>query len=383
VRLTATRTTTTNPLIQLGQLGQSPWYDFITRDLVTSGELARLIAEDGLRGMTTNPTIFEKAVAGSDLYDADIRRLAAEGRAPAAIFESLAVADVQAACDLFLPIHRSSAGLDGLVSIEVSPTLAHDTAGTIAEAERLWRRIGRPNVMIKIPGTAEGLTAISHCLADGVNVNVTLLFSVARYRQVVEAFFSGLERRVAAGHSIVGIASVASFFVSRLDGKVDPLLDRMGGAAAGGAAHGRPLLRGRAAIANACAAYEAFEELFQSPRWRALASRGGLVQRPLWASTSTKDPNLPDVYYVEALIADQTVNTLPPATFAAYRDHGQPAQRIPGGTAEARATLRQLAELGIDLEELTRALEAEGVASFAASFASLLSVIERKAVSLA
>ena len=372
---------TTNPLIRLGQLGQSPWYDFITRDLVTSGELARLIAEDGLRGMTTNPTIFEKAVAGSDLYDADIRRLAAEGRAPAAIFESLAVADVQAACDLFLPIHRESAGLDGLVSIEVSPTLAHDTAGTIAEAERLWRRIERPNVMIKIPGTAEGLPAISHCLADGVNINVTLLFSVARYRQVVEAFFTGLERRAAAGHSIAGIASVASFFVSRLDGKVDPLLERMGGAASVGAAHGWPL-RGHAAIANACAAYAAFEELFQSPRWRALASRGGLVQRPLWASTSTKDPSLPDVYYVEALIEDQTVNTLPPATFAAYRDHGQPAHRIRDEMAEAQATLRHLTGLGIDLDEITRTLEAEGVASFAASFASLLSGIERKAAAL-
>jgi len=373
----ATRTVTTNPLIRLGQLGQSPWYDFITRDLVTSGELARLIAEDGLRGMTTNPTIFEKAVAGSDLYDADIRRLAAEGRTPAAIFESLAVADVQAACDLFLPIHRSSAGLDGLVSIEVSPTLAHDTAGTIAEAERLWRRIQRPNVMIKIPGTAEGLTAISHCLADGVNVNVTLLFSVARYRQVVEAFFSGLERRVAAGHSVAGIASVASFFVSRLDGKVDPRLAQLGGTPMAGT------LRGKAAIANACAAYGAFEELFQSPRWRVLASRGGLVQRPLWASTSTKDPSLPDVYYVEALIADQTVNTLPPATFAAYRDHGQPAERIRGEMADAAATLQRLAALGIDLEAITRALEAEGVASFAASFASLLTVIEQKAAALA
>jgi transaldolase len=377
----ATRTATTNPLVRLGQLGQSPWYDFITRDLVTSGELARLIAEDGLRGMTTNPTIFEKAVAGSELYDEDIRRLAAEGKGPAEIFESLAVADVQAACDLFLPIHRESAGLDGLVSIEVSPRLAHDTAGTIAEAERLWRRIARPNVMIKIPGTVEGLTAISHCLADGVNVNVTLLFSVARYRQVVEAYFMGLERRASAGHSIVGISSVASFFVSRLDGKVDTQLDRTG-AAPTGAAHGRPL-RGRAAIANACAAYAAFEALFHSPRWQALASQGALVQRPLWASTSTKDPALPDTYYVEALIGEQTVNTLPPATFSAYRDHGRPAPRIREGMAEAELVLRELGEVGVDLEEITAMLEREGVASFAASFASLLSVIERKAAALA
>ena len=379
--MAATRTMTTNPLIRLGQLGQSPWYDFITRDLVVSGELARLIAEDGLRGMTTNPTIFEKAVAGSDLYDADIRRLATEGKGPTEIFETLAVADVQAACDLFLPIHRESAGLDGLVSIEVSPRLAHDTAGTIAEAERLWRRIARPNVMIKIPGTIEGLTAISHCLADGVNVNVTLLFSVARYRQVVEAYFMGLERRASAGHSIVGISSVASFFVSRLDGKVDAQLDRIDAAAEGRPA-GRPY-RSRAAIANACAAYAAFEALFHSPRWQALASRGALVQRPLWASTSTKDPSLPDTYYAEALIGDQTVNTLPPATFEAYRDHGRPAPRIREGMAEAELVLRELGNVGIDLEEITASLEREGVASFAASFASLLSVIERKAATLA
>jgi len=374
----ATRTATTNPLVRLGQLGQSPWYDFITRDLVTSGELARLIAEDGLRGMTTNPTIFEKAVAGSDLYDADIRRLAAEGKGPAEIFETLAVADVQAACDLFLPIHRESGGLDGLVSIEVSPGLAHDTAGTIAEAERLWRRIARPNVMIKIPGTVEGLTAITHCLADGVNVNVTLLFSVARYRQVVDAYFMGLERRASAGHSIVGISSVASFFVSRLDGKVDPLLEGRAGATPAGVR-----LRSRAAIANACAAYADFEALFHSPRWQALAAQGALIQRPLWASTSTKDPSLPDTYYVEALIGEQTVNTLPPATFAAYRDHGKPAQRIREGVAEAELVLRELGNAGIDLEEITAMLEREGVASFAASFASLLSVIERKAAALA
>jgi transaldolase len=351
----------TNPLVQLGALGQSPWYDFITRDLVTSGELARLIREDGLRGMTTNPTIFEKAIAGSELYDEDIRRLAVEGSRPAQIFEALAVEDVRAACDLFLPIHRESRGLDGLVSIEVSPTLAHDVPGTIAEAERLWKRIGRPNVMIKIPGTQAGLPAIGHCLSHGINVNVTLLFAVARYREVVDAFFSGLEQRAAAGQPLSGVASVASFFVSRVDGKV------------GG---------GTAAIANACIAYQAFEQLFASPRWQALAARGAMVQRPLWASTSTKDPSLPDVYYVEALIASQTVNTLPPATFAAYRDHGLPALRIQEGIARAPGVLAELARRGVDLDEVTRALEAEGVKSFAASFDSLLKVIEQKAAAL-
>ena len=360
---------TTNPLIRLGQLGQSPWYDFITRDLITSGELARLIREDGLRGMTTNPTIFEKAIGGSELYDDDIRRLAAEGRRPAEIFEALAVEDVRAACDLFLPIYHQSDGLDGLVSMEVAPTLAHDTAGTIAEAERLWARIGRPNVMIKIPGTREGLPAITHCLAQGINVNVTLLFSVERYREVVEAFMRGLEQRLAGGAAIRRIASVASFFVSRVDGKVDAL-------------PAASALKGKAAIANACAAYAAFEELFGSARWKALVVAGAMVQRPLWASTSTKDPRLPDVYYVEALIGDLTVNTLPPATFAAYRDHGQPALRIHDGLAAATVTLRTLAEAGIQLSSVTAALESEGVASFAASFASLRTVIEQKAAAL-
>lgn len=360
---------TTNSLIRLGQLGQSPWYDFITRDLVTSGELARLIAKDGLRGMTTNPTIFEKAIGGSELYDDDIRRLAAEGRRPSEIFEALAVEDVQAACDLFQSIYRESKGLDGLVSMEVAPTLAHDTAGTIAEAERLWARIARPNVMIKIPGTREGLPAITHCLSKGINVNVTLLFSVERYRGVVEAFLSGLEQRKARGESIRGIASVASFFVSRVDGKVDALV-------------GATDLKSQAAIANACAAYAAFEELFGSARWKSLAAAGAIVQRPLWASTSTKDPQLPDVYYVEALIGDLTVNTLPPVTFAAYRDHGKPALRIHDGMADAAVTLRRLAEAGIQLSSITAALETEGVASFAASFASLLKVIERKAAAL-
>jgi len=364
----------TNPLVQLGHLGQSPWYDFITRDLVASGELARLIAEDGLRGMTTNPTIFEKAVAGSDLYDEDIRRMASEGRRPEEIFESLAVEDVRAACDLFLPIHHQSGGLDGLVSIEVSPTLAHDTAATIAEAMRLWARIERPNAMIKIPGTREGLPAVTHCLAEGINVNVTLLFGVGRYREVVEAFFAGLEARDRARHPLTGIASVASFFVSRVDGRVDPLLEGKGEAGAA--------LRSRIAIANASAAYAAFEELFASRRWRALADTGALLQRPLWASTSTKDPRLPDIYYVEALIGNHTVNTLPPATFAAYRDHGHPAIRLPGQVAAAGSLLGQLAALGISLEETTRALEADGVRLFATSFDSLLGVIEKKAAAL-
>jgi len=365
----------TNPLVALGDLGQSPWYDYITRDLVRGGELARLIAEDGLLGMTSNPTIFEKAVSGSALYDDDIRRLAAEGRTAAQIFEALAVADVQEACDAFAGVHRRTDGVDGLVSLEVSPTLAQDTEATVAEARRLWAAVNRANAMIKIPGTLEGLPAVTRCLAEGINVNVTLLFSVERYRQVIEAFLQGVEQAAAVRPDVVGrLASVASFFVSRLDGKVDGWLDANGGARA---------LRGTAAIANACAAYGVFQETFRGPRWEALAARGARVQRALWASTSTKDPAYPDVYYVEALVAPQTVNTLPPATFDAYRDHGQPAIRIGAGVARAPGQLRALAAAGIDLAAITQTLEVEGVKSFATSYADLLAGIEAKAGALA
>ncbi len=361
-----------NPLVVLGELGQSPWYDFITRDLVTSGELDRLIAEDGLLGMTSNPTIFQKAVATSSLYDQDIRNLTGLGLQPREIFESLAVTDVQAACDAFLPVHRQTGGRDGLVSLEVDPTLAHNTAGTITEARRLRDAVNRPNAMIKIPGTAEGLPAITRCLADGININVTLLFSVSRYEEVIEAFLRGLEERVARGQPVQRIASVASFFVSRLDTRIDPVLD----------AHGLEHLRGTAAIANACVAYAAFERSVAGPRWQALAAHGARVQRPLWASTSTKDPKYADVYYVEALLAPDTVNTLPPATFEAYRDHGQPAVRIREGMTAAPAQLAALRQAGIDLDEVTKTLEREGVASFAKSYTELLAGIEVKAGAL-
>jgi transaldolase len=367
------RVSEANPLVRLGELGQSPWYDYITRDLVTTGELARLIAEDGLRGMTSNPTIFEKAIAGSRLYDAEIRGLADAGRSAQEIFESLAVADVRAACDAFAGVYEAAGGGDGLVSLEVSPTLASDTEATIHEAERLWRSLDRPNAMIKIPGTPEGLPAITHCIAAGISVNVTLLFSVERYGEVIEAFLAGLERRLDAGASLRPITSVASFFVSRVDGNVDPLLDRLGDPQG---------LRGRIAIANACAAYRLFEWSLGTPRWDRLAKAGARPQRPLWASTSTKDPRYADVHYVEALVASRTVNTLPPETFAAYRDHGRPAVRIQEGMAAAPAQLEALAELGIDLAAITRELEADGVAKFAASYASLLAGIEAKAEAL-
>jgi transaldolase len=362
-----------NPLLRLRALGQSIWYDFITRELLATGELRALISEDGLRGMTSNPTIFEKAITGSADYDEDIARLAGDGRNPEEIFEALAVADVRTACDNFRPVYDATAGVDGLVSLEVSPTLARDGAASEAAARRLWAEVDRPNLMIKIPGTAEGLGAIEHCLADGINVNVTLLFAVARHEEVMEAYLRGLERRAAAGKPLDRIASVASFFVSRLDTKVDPQLEQAG----------RADLRGTIAIANACLAYAAFERVFQGPRWEALAARGARVQRPLWASTSTKDPSLSDVYYVEALIAPQTVNTVPPQTLTAYRDHGNPAVRIREGQAAAPAQLAGLASAGIDLAQATRELEDEGVEKFADSFRSLLSGIEAKAGKLA
>lgn len=365
-----------HPLVRLGRLGQSPWYDFITRDLVKSGELARLIREDGLRGMTSNPTIFEKAITGSADYNDDITSLAGSGASPEQVVEALMVADVQAACDVFLPLFEREGNGDGTVSLEVPPTLAHDTLSTIAAAERLWQLVDRPNAMIKVPGTREGLPAISHLLAQGINVNVTLLFGVERYHQVIDAFLTGLERRLAADKGISGLHSVASFFVSRVDGQTDPAI-----AAAGEPASG---LKHGIAIANAIAAYEAFSASLLTPRWQNLAGKGASVQRPLWASTSTKDPSLPDTMYVEALIAPDTVNTLPPETFRAYADHGEPHVRItPDAELAARQMLAHYHELGLPpLAERTAFLEDDGVKKFAASWHALLDAVALKSGSL-
>jgi transaldolase len=362
----------THPIVRLGALGQSPWYDFITRDLMHSGELERLITSEGLKGMTSNPTIFEKAIAGSRDYDDDIRLLAPRGATAAQIVEALMVADVRAACDVFRPVFEASGHGDGTVSLEVPPTLAHDTEGTIAAAERLWARVDRPNAMIKIPGTLAGLPAITHCLAKGISVNVTLLFSVSRYREVIDAFASGLEQRAAAGLPIDGVHSVASFFVSRVDGQTNQVITAAGPEAA-------PLLH-QVAIANAVAAYEVFGQSLLTPRWQALASLGAKAQRPLWASTSTKDPSLPDIYYVEALIAPDTVNTLPPDTFRAYADHGDPHVRItPEAEARANQVLADYDALGgSTLAERTAFLETEGVEKFSASWHSLLDSVEAK-----
>ncbi|MGE0351996.1 MAG: transaldolase [Gemmatimonadales bacterium] len=364
----------TNPLVRLGELGQSPWLDFITRDLITSGKLARLIENDGLQGMTSNPTIFEKAIEGSDVYDGDIRRLHSRGKSPAQIFEAIAVRDVQSACDTFRQTYEVSGGEHGLVSIEVSPTLAYDTEGTIAEAERLWKEVNRPNVMIKIPGTKEGLPAIEACLSRGLNINITLLFSVLRYKKVIHAFFNALEERIHRKEPVDHIASVASFFVSRVDSKVDPMLDQIGGLKD---------LRSKAGVANACEAYAAFQQSLESPAWQELAGRGAKVQRPLWASTSTKDPSLPDIYYIDALVAPATVNTMPPDTLEAYRDHGNPVVRVTQGMTTSLDTIQAVEHAGISMAKVTDELESEGVKKFAASYHAVLERIESKAQELA
>jgi transaldolase len=369
-----------NPLLRLSALGQSVWYDYIRRDLYRSGELARLIAEDGLKGMTSNPTIFEKAVAASELYDEDIRRASSQGKGPGDIFEALAVEDVRRAADVFRPVYESTGGDDGFVSIEVGPALALDTQGSIEEARRLWKACDRPNVMVKIPGTEPGVPAIRQCLEDGININITLLFSVPRHRQVMEAYLQAMEARVAAGRPVDRIRSVASFFVSRVDTNVDKKLDAI--AKAGDRSEAdrskAKALRGKVAIANARLAYQAFREVFESERFRKLAAHGVAVQRPLWASTSTKDPAYPDLYYVEALVGADTVDTIPPETFAAYKDHGDPKVRIEEDLPGARAAFAGIAELGIDESAVYQELEDEGIRKFADSFGQLLKAVEGK-----
>jgi transaldolase len=369
-----------NPLSRLAELGQSIWYDYIRRDLLVDGRLERMIREDRLAGMTSNPTIFAAAIGKSDLYDADLRAAAGDGGvSDEALFETIAIAEIRRACDAFAPVHESSGGRDGYVSIEVSPRLARDTRGTIEAARRLWREVDRKNVMIKIPGTREGLEAIRTCLEEGIHVNVTLLFAIERYREVMEAWLEALERRHDAGKPVSGIASVASFFVSRVDGAVDAQIEKKAKELPDGARRRLLELRSTVAIHNARLAYVAWEEMVaNSPRFAALARHGAMVQRPLWASTSTKDKSLPDVLYVEALIGKDTVDTVPPATYEAYKDHGDPRVRIHEKLDAARAALLLLADVGIDLAAITRELEEDGVAKFAASYDELLASIASK-----
>lgn len=365
-----------NPLLQLKALGQSVWLDHIDRGLIASGELARLIDEDGLAGLTSNPTIFEKAIGQGHQYDDAIRAAVTTRLDVKALYEALAVQDVQAAADVFAPVYAATRGADGYVSLEVSPHLADDREATIAEARRLWHALGRPNAMIKVPGTHAGLAAIRALVADGVNVNVTLLFGLQRYREVVDAFLAGLETRAAMSAPIDQVASVASFFLSRIDTRIDAQLDTLGSEAA-------RRLRGRAAIAAARLAYAHYKEWTAGGRWRRLAELGARPQRLLWASTSTKDPAYSDVKYVEALIGPDTVNTMPPRTLAAFRDHGRAAPRLEQDLDQAAAVPEELRALGIDLEQAATALEREGVAKFVQPFDRLLAALEARVRELA
>ncbi|MFN0099719.1 MAG: transaldolase [Gemmatimonadaceae bacterium] len=371
----------TTPLHTLHAAGQSIWLDYIDRSMLTNGDLVRRIREDALTGMTSNPTIFEKALATGTAYDAQLTQAAGTGDAWE-MFELVETDDVRVACDAFAGVYRDSKRKDGYVSIEVSPGSAHDAAATITEAHRLWKTVDRPNVMIKVPGTPEGCIALRRLIADGLNVNVTLLFSVDAHARVIEAFLAGLEDRAAAGGDLSHVASVASFFVSRVDGAIDAMLEAK--VKDGSLTRERATaLQGKAAIANAKRAYRLFQERFSGARWNALAAKGAQLQRPLWASTSTKNPAYRDVLYVEQLIGPETVNTMPPATLEAFRDHGITARTVNADVAAADALLSDLGSVGISLDKVTDQLLTEGLASFQKSFDTLIAGIEKKTASLA
>ena len=368
-----------NPLVELHSFGQSVWLDQIERALFKSGKLAKLIQDDGLRGMTSNPTIFEKAITGSGDYHEQIDRAARDGKTGNEIYEEVVLDDIAHAADLFRPLYDSTNGGDGFVSLEVSPLLAHNTDGTIREAKSLFSRVNRPNVMIKVPATDKGLPAIEELIASGLNINVTLIFSVHRYEEVAEAYIRGLERRAQAGQPIDRIGSVASFFVSRIDSAVDKQLDELEKNATD-AQKKKDIhaLRGKAAIANAKMAYASFKRIFESPRFEALKRKGARVQRPLWASTSTKDPSYPDVLYVTELIGPHTVNTMPPATIDAWRDHGKGSSTLETDMDKAPELFNKLKAIGIDFQKVTDKLTADGVRSFAQSFTDLMRAIEQR-----
>ncbi|HVY66837.1 MAG TPA: transaldolase [Gammaproteobacteria bacterium] len=366
-----------DPLRELVRLGQSPWLDYIDRELIESGELARLVASGAVRGMTSNPAIFEQAMAHGRSYESAMLALARAGHDALRIYETLAMADVRAAADVFRRVYEESDGNDGFVSFEVSPHLVDDAAGTVAAAQRIWAALARPNVMIKVPATDAGLDATRQLLAGGINVNVTLLFSVERYRNVLRAYASGLEAALAGGRRIERIASVASFFLSRIDTAVDAQLERRA-AANGREAEALLALRGEAAVASARCAYAAFEEFCTAGPFRQLAARGARRQRLLWASTGTKNPVYSDVKYVEPLVGAHTVNTMPRATLEAYRDHGRPALRLPADVSLGNATLAALAAAGIDVADVTARLLEEGIAKFVAPYDSLLRAIAQR-----
>lgn len=365
-----------NPLIALESYGQSIWLDYIRRHLIESGELQRLIDEDGLTGVTSNPAIFEKAIAESHDYDLTIGRMS--GQSPQAIYDALSVEDIQHAAEKFRPVYDRTQGQDGFVSLEVSPELARDTEGTLQEARRLWREVNRYNVLIKVPATQEGLPAIRQLISEGININITLLFALPRYQDVAEAYIAGLEARMAQGHPIDRITSVASFFLSRIDVLIDPMLKTKMEGRNLQVAEAAKRAYGQVAIACARKAYQIYKELFKSERFRKLADQGARPQKLLWASTGTKNPTDSDVKYVEALIGPKTVNTLPMETLEAYRDHGHPEPRLENGLEEANQILDSLSFLDINLATITQQLEDEGILKFIQPFNKLKERIAEK-----
>ncbi len=380
--------TATNPILEIEQkYGQSIWMDNLSRDLIESGELKRLIEERGICGITSNPTIFEKAIAGNKIYDADIEAGIEAGKSVEEIYESLIFSDIRHACDIFMPVYEKTNGLDGYISIEVPPTIAKDTESTIREARRYFQTIDRPNVMIKIPGTPEGLPAVEQAISEGINVNVTLLFAVESYVETAWAYIRGLEKRAEAGEDISKIASVASFFLSRIDSNIDARLDAKLKEGADRIEKKAKLeaIKGKVAIANAKIAYQKYKEIFGSDRWQALAAKGAKVQRLLWASTSTKNPEYSDVMYVDELVGPDTVNTLPPATIEACADHCHPASRIETDIEAAYKIIESLKDpdVNIDIDEVMNELLEEGIDKFVQPFESLMSSLEEKVKKLA
>src|SRR5690242_10130247 len=368
-----------NPLLELKTLGQSVWLDYIRRNLITSGELKRLIDNDGLCGITSNPSIFEKAIAGSTDYADQLEQLRSQNLSAGEIFERLAIRDIQDSADMLRPVYQATNRRDGFISLEVSPTLARNTQGSIEEARRLWKSVGRPNIMIKIPGTDEGVPAVRQLTAEGVNVNITLLFAQQAYEKVAEAYIAGLEERVKKGQDISRIASVASFFVSRIDTLVDSTIqNKLKNESDTQKQQLLHSLQGQVAIANAKQAYQTYEKLIAGDRWKALASKGAQTQRLLWASTSTKNPAYRDVLYVEELIGPDTVNTIPEETIEAFQDHGEVALTLEADLDEAKGVFARVAEAGVDYDDVVATLEQEGVEKFADSFRELLDGVKAK-----
>jgi transaldolase len=358
---------------------QSVWQDDISRDMLQQGTLQRSIDETGIRGVTSNPTIFQKAIAAGSAYDDDIRRMLGDEKTPAEVFQALAVDDIRNACDLFRPIYDESNGGDGFVSIEVLPALARDTEGTLKNARELWAAVDRPNLMVKVPGTKEGWPAIEQLLTEGMNINITLLFSLENYEKVARAYVAALTARDAAGQPVDRVASVASFFVSRVDTAADKAIDAKIAEGNDGIAD----LKGKVAVANAQLAYQAFQQIFSGPEWEALAAKGAKVQRPLWASTGTKNPAYSDILYVETLIGPHTVNTMPLKTIEAFLDHGTVERTVDAGYDAAERVVARLEEAGISLAAITSKLEDEGIDAFIASYDDLLAGVQEKEASLA